>query len=176
MNPPPHRPDRAIELVKPLLGELVTPFIRSVCAAISVAYVLLGWAPLLDATSGAYDRPIFDAVFRLADPRVWGAVFMVCAAALLLTAITGRAGLYLVAVVGSTIALGAWASTIIYVAIVDEQAELTLGAGGLYVLAFTALIGLAMSPRQLVTDDRVIARLEHTDDNVVELRDVTRTA
>lgn len=171
-----HRPDRAIELVKPILGELVTPFIRAVCAALAVGYLLMGWTPLTNPDSPAYARPLFDVVFAIADPRAWGAVFMLCAAGLLLTAITARAGIYLLSLVASTIALGAWASTIIYTAITSDEAILSSAGAGLFVICFVGVVGLALSPRQLANGHRVIARLEHTDDNVVELREVRRGA
>lgn len=172
----PDHPDTVLELVKPILGELVTPFIRAVCAALAVGFVFLGWQPLTDPDAAAFDRPLFDGVFQFADPRVWGAAFLVSAAGLLLTAITGRAGLYLASLVTATVTLAAWASTIIYTALTNDEAVLTLTAIGLYILDFVALVGLAMSPRQLSTVERpVIARLED-DGTVVELKQLDRRA
>ena len=177
MNPTNTPPaDRAVELVRPLLGELVTPFIRWVCAALAVGYVLLGYQPLLDPTAAAFDRPIFDGVFTLADPRAWGIMFVAVAVLLAITAITGRAGLYLVAIVVATVTLAAWASTIVYTALTVPDANLTVAAVGLYVIDFTAIIGLAMSPRQLSTHDTVSIVTPGEDGNVVELRQAAATS
>lgn len=163
--------DKAVELIKPVLGELVTPFIRAVCMALTAGYVLLGWQLVTDPTAEAFDRPIFDGVFAVANPRAWGLAFLTCAILLLLTAITGRAGIYLLAIVAATVTLAAWASTIVYTAVTNPDAVLTLSAVGLYVLDFVALIGLAMSPRQLATADRpVLADLGDGSGTVVELR------
>ena len=168
-------PDKAIGLVTLLAGQLVTPFIRSLCAALAAGYVLLGYQPLANPAAAALNQPIFAGVFTLADPRAWGVMFLTVAVLLALTALTGRAGLYLIAITAATVTLGAWASTIFYTALTVPDAELTLAAVGLYVIDFVAIIGLAMSPRQLVTPaaESAARRNSGEDDTVVELRQRT---
>lgn len=137
-----------IELGRLIVGQTVTVFVRCVCAALAVSNVFLAWGPLFDHDATAYDNPVFDGVFTFASPQAWGIGFALSGLVILTAAISARAVVYLIGITLSTLTLGGWSALIILEA-ATGPAVLTSGAIGLYVGTFTALIGLAASPRQL---------------------------
>ena len=141
----------------------VTPFIRISSAALAVAMFLLGYGPLIQADSPAYDRPIFDGVFAFASPLAWGIGFMVPAALLGIAALSGRAIVYLTGITVGALTLAGWASMIVLTAATDDGAVLTSGALGLYLGTFVGIIGTALSPRQIKAERPMVAVLEDHD-------------
>lgn len=137
-----------VELGRLIIGQTVTVFVRCICVALAVSNLFLAWGPLFDADSSAYDNPVFDGVFTFASPQAWGVGFALSGLILLAAAISAHAVIYLVGVTLATLILGGWSALIILEA-ATGPAVLTSGAIGLYVGTFTALIGLAASPRQL---------------------------
>jgi len=140
----------AVRRVWELVGsEVVTLFVRGICSSIGLAFLAMSYGPLFNPANVAYDQPVFGAVFRFASPTAWGLAFMFCAMVMFLTAFTARAVIYTIAIVIGTVTTAAWATMIIYEAWRNPDAFLSSGAYGLYMFAFTSLIGLALSPRQL---------------------------
>jgi hypothetical protein len=137
--------------------ETVTVFVRVVAGILAVSMGLLGYGPSFESDSDAYQNPVFDGVFSFASPFAWGLWFFAGASLLLLTAITGRAVIYVIGAVVAGTSLAAWSSIIMATAALSEEAVLTQGAIGLYVGTFTALIGLPLSPRQLAVEKPIVA-------------------
>lgn len=162
-----HSPIRLfIDAVK---GMTITPFVRVICGVIAVAYGFMAWDPLFHSGSPAYDRPVFEAVFKFASPLAWGVGFATCAIALTLSALTSRAALYVGAISVSAVTLSGWASMVIFKSMTNTNGDsLTSGAYGLYIGTLTSVVGLAFSPRQLAVDKPIIAVLD--DGKVVPLK------
>ena len=140
--------------------DIVTPYIRVSSAALAVAMFLLGYGPLVQADSVAYDRPIFDGVFAFASPLAWGIFFMVPAALLAIAVISGPGIVYLAGITIGALTLAGWASMIMLTAATDDGAVLTSGAIGLYLGTFVGIIGVALSPRQIKAERPIVAVLE----------------
>lgn len=157
-------------------GMMVTPFVRVICAILSLSYVFMAWDPLFNPNDSAYERPLFDAVFAFASPLAWGVGFAICAVTLMLAAITGRAVIYLLGILVSVTTMLAWASMIIYQSWENAEAHLTSGAYGLYTATLVGVVGLAFSPRQLNVEKPIIAVLEDDGDAIVRpLKRIERT-
>ena len=167
------RMDRAgvagVELGRLIIGQTVTTFVRCICAALAASNLLLGWGPLFHHDGQAYANPVFRGVFRFASPMAWGIGFITCGLLLLAAAISARAIVYLIGVTLSSLTLLGWAALIILEAATTD-AVLTSGAIGLYVGTFTALIGLAASPRQLDVPRPLELVLAPADADPVPLR------
>lgn len=160
----------ATDLTKLVAGQTVTVFVRCICAALAVSQIFLAWGPLFDHDSRAYQNPVFDDVFRFASPQAWGIGFAFAGLVLLAAAISARAVVYLVGITVSSVTLAAWSSLIILRAVSSDEAVLTSGAIGLYVGTFTALIGLAASPRQLDVPRPLELVLDSADPRPIPLR------
>lgn len=149
-------------------GMTITPFVRVVSACLAAAFTFMAWDPLFNPDNPAYDRPVFDAVFAFASPLAWGIGFAACVVLLLVAAISARAAIYIAGVTISAVTLIGWASMVIYRSW-NSADSLTSAAYGLYGLSFTAIVGLAFSPRQLSMQRPIIAVI---DDNVVPMKQV----
>lgn len=160
----------ATELAKLVIGQTITVFVRCICAALAVSQIFLAWGPLFDHDSRAYQNPVFDDVFRFASPQAWGIGFALAGLVLLAAAISARAVVYLVGITLSSLTLAGWSSLIILRAVFSDEAVLTSGAIGLYVGTFTALIGLAASPRQLDVPRPLELVLDSADPRPIPLR------
>lgn len=160
-----HSPIRTfVDAVK---GMTITPFVRVISACLAAAFTFFAWDPLFHPNDPAYDRPVFDAVFTFASPLAWGIGFATCVVLLLVAAISARAAIYIAGITLSSVALIGWASMVIYQSW-NSPDSLTSTAYGLYGLSFTAIVGLAFSPRQLTADKPIIAVLD--DGKVVPLK------
>lgn len=145
-------------IVTLLRDEQVTTYVRILAIPLATMMVWLGYQPVFEPDAPAYDRPVFRAVFAFASPQAWGVGFMVCAALMMVTALSGRLAVYAVAVALSAVTLAGWASMICYEAWWgDNGAELTSGAVGLYVGSLTAIVGLALSPHQVEAPQQIVA-------------------
>ena len=149
-----------VKVLGMVLREQITTFVRLTSGALAAAMFLLAYGPLVDARTGAYAAPIFDGVFRFASPFAWGIGFMVPGLLLAVGAVSGRAALYLAGVTYGTFTLAAWAGMIVLEAWTSDGATITSGGLGLYVGTFTGLVGLALSPRQIVDERPIVAVLE----------------
>lgn len=134
--------------------------------------ILLGWDPLLNPTDTAYDRPIFEGVRSIAPLGTWGVMFWTVGIILAVAAISGRAAIYVIGLMGALLALGGWCFAIIVQSYVDPEAHLTSGALGFYLLAGTAVLGLALSPQQIEHESKIIGVIG-ADGEPVALRRVS---
>lgn len=142
-----------------LKGERVTPLNRLLCLSYAFGYIWWGRGLLFQADSPAYLNPVFNGVFTAAHPSVWGLGFWCAGCLMLLAAITARGFVFLVAVVMAFGILFGWAVGVIAQSILDDDAILTSGAIGLYILSFTGLVGVAFSPRPLEHQAEIFERV-----------------
>lgn len=159
-----------VELTRSAARHTVTVFVRCICAALAVSQLFLAWGPLFDADSRAYQNPVFDDAFRFASPQAWGLAFALGGLLLLAAAISARAAAYFAGIFVAGATLFAWSTMIIARAATSDEAVLTSGAIGLYVGTFTALIGLAASPRQLDVPRPLELVLDSADPRPIPLR------
>lgn len=158
-----------IELGRLIIGHTITTFVRMLCVALAASNLFLAWGPLFDVDSRAYANPVFRGVFRFASPTAWGIGFAISGLLLLAAAVSARAIVYLAGVTLASLTLAGWSSLIILEAATTD-AVLTSGAIGLYVGTFTALIGLAASPRQLDVPRPLELVLDSTQERPIPLR------
>lgn len=159
----------AVELGRLIVGHTITRFVRVICFALAVSNLFLAYGPIFDGQSTAYRQPIFDAVWRFASPTAWGIGFAAAGLILLTAAISARAIIYLIGITLASLSLALWSALIIIQA-TTTPADLTSGAIGLYIGTFTALIGLAASPRQLDVPKPLELVLSPADDRPRPLR------
>lgn len=139
-------------------GQTLSPFVRIISFALASGFAWFGYGPLLDADGRAWENPVFDGVFTVATPWMWGSVFWLCSALMLFVAISGRAIVYLVTLFPSTGTMVAWSTGVITQAIVSEEAHLTQAAVGLYIFTFTAIVGLAGAPKPFEMEVEIVER------------------
>lgn len=145
--------------------EQITTFVRLVAFTLSVMMGFMAYGPIFDADTAAYQNPVFDLAFRIAAPAAWGVAFFAGGALLMIAALSSRALVYVVAVVWSAITLMAWTCAILTHAATSE-ANITSGAIGLYIGAFTGLIGIAMSPNQIVAQKPIVAIVQGVEEPI----------
>ena len=153
-------------------GQVVRRYIRTMSLGVVLAFAFMGYGPLFTNHTRAYQNPVFDGVFTLALPQVWGAAFWTIGALMLIAAMTGRALLYVVALVLATAIMFGWCFGIVFQAWISEDAVLTSGALGLYVFSFSAIIGLAATPDPMELEPEIYER--DASGEVVPLRPVER--
>lgn len=120
-------------------GERVEARVRWASACLTVIYGLMGYGPLFQNGSEVWQNPVFDGIFTLARPEVWGAGFLLAAGMFFAVAMTRRAILYLWAsVIGSAMVLG-WMIGITAEVIANDEAAVTSTAFGLYGFSLVAM-------------------------------------
>lgn len=146
--------------------EQVTGFIRITSATLAVSMFFLGYGPLVDSARPAYQAPVFDGVWWFASPTAWGVGFMLSASLLGVAALSGRAVVYITGVTVASFTLAAWSGMVILESLTNPDAALTSGAIGLYIGTFVGLVGIALSPRQIVAERPILAVLDDETDPV----------
>lgn len=161
-------PNPFIALWRAVRRSEVNGFVRVISAGLALSMFLFARGATFNADTAAYERPIFDLVRQLAPMYVWGFWFFVAAMLYVLVALTARAFIYVMAIISSSITLGAWISCIVIQSRLSTEALLTDGALGYFVMSGVAIIGLSFAPRQLAVERPII--MADDDGNVRELR------
>lgn len=161
MNPDLDRP-AIMRVLGMVAREQVTVFVRVVSGSLAVSMFFLGYGPLFQADGAAYANPVFDGVFAFASPTAWGIGFMVPAGLLAIAAISGRAVVYLAGITVAALTLAGWAAMVLLTAWTNDDAVITSGAIGLYLGTFVGIVGLALSPRQIVAERPIVAVLDES--------------
>lgn len=157
-----------------LKHEHVSRLLRGLAFAYAAAMLVWGYGLIFHNHRSIYDNPVFNGIFTIAHPTAWGVMFWLAGCLMLATAICARALLFLAAMILTVAVLLGWTGGVISQAVLSEEAELTTGAIALYMMAFTGIASMALSPRPLEHEVEILERT--TDGVLVPLRPTERRA
>ena len=157
-----------------LRGECITPLLRSLAFVYAAALSVWGIGLIFHNGRSIYDDPALDGVFTVAHPVAWGVCFWLAGCLMLATAISGRALIFLVAMIVTVAVMLGWTGGVVSQVLLSDVAELTTGTAALYMMGFTGIASMALAPKPLEHEVEILERT--TDGVLVPLKPSDRRA
>lgn len=162
-----------IELIRHFTGTTVATFIRAMTAAVGIGLLIFAYDPLVNPDAVAFDSPVFDVVERIAPLQTWGAWFLVAAALNIAAAVSGRFLVYIAATLVAAPAELSWFGAVVW-ARHFQDAPLTSGGIGLWVMSLSLTVGTLIYPRPLNAREVAPVQIETPDGRIVPIERIAR--